>query len=712
MSIELTINGKIFDYPTDNDLDWGYQASEWAKEVTLSLDGGGSGGGGISGMKSIAQLRAHVKVNLQTAIQVNSYYGDGGGGGGLYFVAPEGDTTPDDGGYCIIADDGTRWLLANDGPLNVKQFGAKGNGVQDDTVYIQKCFDTCGVLNRAAYIPSGRYMIQPQGEGNYMWLTGFSNRRNYSCLWMPSNFTVYGDGENTVMALINTPVSPGTTDGRGDYSTTHMFVNKGSQQGLTKTIKNENIHVHHIKFDGNLIQQSGEGVSLCGTRNFSITHCTFYRSFYETMYIVYSRGGIIADNTHISNGEFQWDGGGPLIDTCTHVNTVNNTITDCGYYAILGIDCWYSSFDKTFCQPDNYPAATGFQSLRIQGCYFCTVSGNQLYNSGYSAIWIHDGANNVVSDNFCVYAGYGAGGGNQMSGIFIDGLTAAGRDRGEHIIKNNTCMMNKGSGLIVVGIKTEGAYNTQMNMGHTIDGNNCSWNNRDGISIYGDYHRVINNLCKNNSLSQTTGILGDGYNGIGLNGSQFCMVQGNICTDMIDPNPTPLNLDAWITTTENPALFAPAHPTKYQNWGIVEYPHNPIAYEVTNVSFIGKTVPNPLYPAETIPVTEFTLTIPGGHLFIPGDVVLFYGASNDEDVAGYYTVMTTTPTTITYIAQGVLFVGSPNPTYYAEYCTVSKNNMIINNNVMGNLAAYGIQAYALDIRICGAGSVVANNFGN
>lgn len=711
MSVELSLNGKTFQYPTENDLDWGYQASEWAREVTLSLDGGGGASGGLAGLRSIAQLRAHTKLNLQTAITVNSYWGDTDGGGGTYYVADEGDTTPDDGGYCIIADDGTRWLLENNGPLNVKQFGARGDGIQDDTQYIQKCFDTCGTLKRAAYIPSGRYMIQPQGESNYMWLTGFSNRKNYSCLWMPSNFSVFGDGENSVLALIATPVSPGTTDGRGDFSTTHMLVNKGSSTGLNKPISNENIHISMLKFDGNLVQQSGEGVSLCGTRNFSITHCTFTRSFYETMYIVYSRGGNISDCTHYSNGEFQWDGGGPLIDTCTHITMNNNVVTDCGYYALLAIDCWYSNFNNFMCQPDTYPAASGFQSLRVQGCYFSNVTGNKLYNSGYSAIWIHDGASNVISDNVCVYAGYGAGGGNQMSGIFVDSLTSNNRDRGEHIIKNNTCMMNKGSGLIVVGKKTEGISNDQNHIGHLIEGNMCSWNNRDGISIYGNYHRIVNNICKNNSLSQTTGILGDGYNGIGLNGSQYCLVSGNICTDLIEANPQAMNLDAWIGITENPQLFTPAHPAKYQNWGIVEYPHNPIAYEVSTISYIS-TGSGVMVPY----TTNIVFTIPGGHTFGVGDILFFYGASNDNDditgFAGYHYVTEVTAVTVTIVVQGLKVPGDPNPVYMVEYCTVSNNNMIINNNVMGNIGAFGIQAYALDIRVCGTNSVVSNNFGN
>lgn len=688
MSIPLIVNGTTYNYPTDNEPDWGYQASEWAKAITENAGAGGSGSG-IGGIESIQVLRDYTRPPTQTKVNVTSYYGDMSlGGGGIYYLDNDDITTPDDGGYCVIASDGSKWKLYIENELNVKNFGAKGDGIQDDTPFIQRCVTTAGALKLGVYIPSGQYMIQPQGEGNFMWLTGFSNRKNYSCIWMPSNITIRGDGETSHIKLIGTPPSPGTIDGRGDYSTTHMFVNNGSSTGLTKLMTNENIHITQLKFDGNLIQQSGEGVSLCGTRNFSITHCTFTQSFYETMYIVYSRGGNIVDNIMYSNGEYQWDGGGPLIDTCTHVNCSDNIITDCGYYAILAIDCWYSSFNNNLVQPNTYLTATGFQSIRVQGCQSCTVTGNKVYNSGYSAIWIHSGNNVLVSDNYCVYAGYGAGGGNQMSGIFVDGTPA--NDKGEHILKNNTCMFNKGSGMIVVGMLTEGTTQTQGHKGHLIEGNNLSYNLRDGLSLYGDYHRVIGNLCKSNSLdaSTHTGILGDGYNGIGLNGAQWCIVTNNVCTADA-PGIVNFNLDASIGSIANPPISVNV-PAIYQNYGIVEYPHNPIAEYPTQLLHDGvHTSSTAVAPIKSVSQNIIKAIFPAGHSFQVGDVINVSGSDYEENISGYWAVFEIGSNYLKFHINDIPITPitfSPNPKFIIEKVTVASNNMIINNNIMGNLA--------------------------
>jgi hypothetical protein len=179
-------------------------------------------------------------------------------------------------------------------------------------------------------------------EGNYLWPTASSNRKNYAALRVPSDFVFYGAGSKSELVLLGTLPSPGTTDGRGDFATTHMVVNQGAA-GLPKTIVNRNIVVRDIKFNGSFVEQSGEGVSFCGVEGFLVTNCEFTQSYYETNYFVFCRGGEYSYNRCYQNGIFQIDGGGPMADSSTDISIHHNVIIDSGYYAVLLIDsfnCW------------------------------------------------------------------------------------------------------------------------------------------------------------------------------------------------------------------------------------------------------------------------------------------------------------------------------------------------------------------------------------
>lgn len=88
-------------------------------------------------VESVADLKGLPSATYRRAF-VLGYYAPGDGGGGSYWLDSTDTATPDDGGSVLIADDGGRWKLAQTGWIDVRQFGAKGDAVADDTSALGK----------------------------------------------------------------------------------------------------------------------------------------------------------------------------------------------------------------------------------------------------------------------------------------------------------------------------------------------------------------------------------------------------------------------------------------------------------------------------------------------------------------------------------------------------------------------------------------------
>lgn len=113
----------------------------------------------IRSVGTVAELRNMPPPGLpeqaNQLIYVRDYYQSGGEGGGLFCFrstfpynarATYGNATgerPDDGGRVIIPSAGGagKWVRMDDGPINVKWFGAIGDGIHDDTVAMRRAVD-------------------------------------------------------------------------------------------------------------------------------------------------------------------------------------------------------------------------------------------------------------------------------------------------------------------------------------------------------------------------------------------------------------------------------------------------------------------------------------------------------------------------------------------------------------------------------------------
>lgn len=118
----------------------------------------------ITVLANIAALRL-LAVNPSINILLNGYYTNGDGGGG-YFRPVSGassGTYVDNGGSIIVptgGDGSSAWIRIFSGPINVKWFGAKGDGISDDISYITNAISSMSAAGGGTlFFPIGTYNI-------------------------------------------------------------------------------------------------------------------------------------------------------------------------------------------------------------------------------------------------------------------------------------------------------------------------------------------------------------------------------------------------------------------------------------------------------------------------------------------------------------------------------------------------------------------------
>lgn len=108
---------------------------------------------------TIAALRAYAVPATAMSISVLGYYAPGDGGGDTFYW-DSASTAADNGGTIIrpnavLAANPGRWLRIFSGAVNIRWFGAKGDGVTDDTPALTAAANTSKIVEA----PYGDYVI-------------------------------------------------------------------------------------------------------------------------------------------------------------------------------------------------------------------------------------------------------------------------------------------------------------------------------------------------------------------------------------------------------------------------------------------------------------------------------------------------------------------------------------------------------------------------
>lgn len=125
------------------------------------LDPDGLPQAAVRAVASVAALRTLSKTGNLKALTL-SYHGNGDlGSTSLYLYDSSDTTSTDNGGSIIVANDGGRWKISQLLPLSVKQFGAKGDNVADDTSPWQRAVAWCRSESQALRVtrPTVAYRV-------------------------------------------------------------------------------------------------------------------------------------------------------------------------------------------------------------------------------------------------------------------------------------------------------------------------------------------------------------------------------------------------------------------------------------------------------------------------------------------------------------------------------------------------------------------------
>jgi hypothetical protein len=191
---------------------------------------------------TVAAMVADTGLRVGDNVGTLGYYAIGDGGGNYYTIVAAATGTDDGGSFIDLSTHQAQGLFLA-GVINIKQFGAKGDGATDDSVAIQAAIDFGGQL----FAPVGTYMAEGLG--------------------LADNFNLVGeDSELSIIKLVN--------------NSTLNLLNNPDQ--VTDTVR-LNIKMQNITFDGNAAQfditaEARSVVSCSGVDGFTAKKCNFINS--------------------------------------------------------------------------------------------------------------------------------------------------------------------------------------------------------------------------------------------------------------------------------------------------------------------------------------------------------------------------------------------------------------------------------------------------
>lgn len=216
---------------------------------------------------NVADMKASTNLIAGSYATTLGYYSVNDGGQSVYKVVESAPAT-----YYETLGNGLYAELILTNEMNVKQFGAKGDGITDDTTAVQTAIDNASIV----IVPNGTYMIKaddPHQTGPY----NHGTEDYDGGLKLKSNLTIKGESKNSILKAITT-TSQNYNVIRG-YNVNNINIENISIVGDKET------------HDNTLGGEWGHGLMIMQCSNVNITNCDIKQTWGDGIYV-----GIVYNN--------------------------------------------------------------------------------------------------------------------------------------------------------------------------------------------------------------------------------------------------------------------------------------------------------------------------------------------------------------------------------------------------------------------------------
>lgn len=182
---------------------------------------------------NVKTMRQDRTLIPQMVARTLGYYTINDGGGAMYIIRSKADSDTDDGGSVIVLDNGNVAELVIEGAVNVKQFGAKGDGTTDDTMSINNALalGKNTVFPKATYLVSSPLILQ-----------------SYTCVDLCSS-TIVGNNADADVFLFSRELNPTESLTLQNGIIRGTYLNAIHLKGKNKWEHAPNNYTHKVRID-------------------------------------------------------------------------------------------------------------------------------------------------------------------------------------------------------------------------------------------------------------------------------------------------------------------------------------------------------------------------------------------------------------------------------------------------------------------------------